>query len=158
MGLEERGLYSFMCIVLLFLYYLKIFLQVCTTFVIKFFKKNPAIVWRVVWRGANLVQARGNGAQSRAMALRWGGGAWIWEIFGGAGGAESTGFGDQLLAFRGRKGAMEDDFENFGLGGWGRYVVFIHLSIQHLSSPLSLSSSMSYADTKVRSSLWLHGT
>lgn len=55
---------------LLFLYCLN-FLQVCIIFVIKMFLKNEAVVWRVVWRGANLVQVRSNGAQTKALALRW---------------------------------------------------------------------------------------
>lgn len=41
----------------------------------KNFLKYSAIMWRMVWRGANLVQVRGIGAQSKAVALRWGGGA-----------------------------------------------------------------------------------
>lgn len=56
--------------VLLFLYYLN-FLQVCIIFVIKMLFKNEAVVWRVVWRGANLVQVRNNRAQTKPLAIRW---------------------------------------------------------------------------------------
>lgn len=56
--------------VLLFLYCLN-FLQVCIIFVIKMFFKNEAVVWRVVWRGANLVQVRNNRAQTKPLAIRW---------------------------------------------------------------------------------------
>lgn len=53
---------------LLFLY-LNFFISMY--FYNKTFKKIPVLVWRMVWRRAYLVQVRGNGAQTRFVAVGW---------------------------------------------------------------------------------------